>query len=107
LPLLSIGAGVPLILPPVTSIVLASVDRPQVGLASATLNAGRQVGAAAGVAVLGSLVSAGHNFVSGFRVAMVLSGMIYIIGTFLAVRFLPGAADRRSASSSTLPAKTG
>ena len=90
LPLLSIGAGVPLILPPVTSVVLASVDRPQVSLASATLNAGRQVGAAAGVAVLGSLVSAGHNFVAGFRVAMIVSGVIYIIGTVLAVRFLPG-----------------
>ena len=90
LPLLSIGTGVPLILPPVTSVVLASVDRPQVGLASATLNAGRQVGAAAGVAVLGSLVSAGHNFVAGFRVAMIVSGVIYVIGTVLAVRFLPG-----------------
>jgi DHA2 family methylenomycin A resistance protein-like MFS transporter len=89
LPLLSIGAGVPLILPPVTTVVLASVERPQVGLASATLNAGRQVGAAAGVAVLGSLVSAGHNFVAGFRVALVVSGVIYICGTFLAVRFLP------------------
>src|SRR5260221_639983 len=51
---------------------------------------GREVGAAAGVAVLGSLVSAGHNFVAGFRVAMIVSGVIYIIGTVLAVRFLPG-----------------
>jgi len=90
LPLLSIGAGVPLILPPVTTVVLASVDRPQVGLASATLNAGRQVGAAAGVAVLGSLVSAGHDFVDGFRLAMILSGVIYIIGAVLAIRFIPG-----------------
>jgi MFS transporter, DHA2 family, methylenomycin A resistance protein len=95
LPLLSIGAGVPLILPPVTSIVLASVDRSQVGLASATLNAGRHVGAAAGVAVLGSLVSAGHNFVAGFRVAMIVSGVICIIGTFLAVRFLPRENEAR------------
>jgi MFS transporter, DHA2 family, methylenomycin A resistance protein len=98
-PLLSIGAGVPLILPPVTSVVLASVDRPQVGLASATLNAGRQVGAAAGVAVLGSLVSSDHNFVPGFRIALVVSGVIYIFGTFLAVRYLgphscPAAAGR-------------
>jgi MFS transporter, DHA2 family, methylenomycin A resistance protein len=88
LPLLSIGAGVPLILPPVASVVLSSVDRPQVGLASATLNAGRQVGAAAGVAVLGSLVSAGHNFVAGFRIAMIVSGVIYLIATVLALRFL-------------------
>lgn len=92
-PLLCIGAGVPLILPPVTSVVLASVDRPQVGLASAILNAGRQVGAAAGVAVLGSLVSSGHTFVGGFRVALVVSGVIYIFGTFLAVRYL-GARSR-------------
>jgi MFS transporter, DHA2 family, methylenomycin A resistance protein len=105
LPLLSIGAGVPLILPPVAALVLASVERSQVGLASATLNAGRQVGAAAGVAVLGSLVSAGHNFVAGFRLAMFVSGVIYIIGTFLAVRFLPGRGDQRSASTNTVPAK--
>jgi DHA2 family methylenomycin A resistance protein-like MFS transporter len=105
LPLLSIGAGVPLILPPVASLVLASVERSQVGLASATLNAGRQVGAAAGVAVLGSLVSAGHNFVAGFRIAMLVSGVIYIIGTFLAVRFLPGGVDPGSASSNTVSAK--
>jgi MFS transporter, DHA2 family, methylenomycin A resistance protein len=90
LPLLSIGAGVPLILPPVTSIVLTSVNRSQVGLASATLNAARQIGAAAGVAVLGSLVSAGHNFVTGFRIALALSGVIYIIATGLAIRFIPG-----------------
>jgi DHA2 family methylenomycin A resistance protein-like MFS transporter len=105
LPLLSIGAGVPLILPPVAALVLASVERSQVGLASATLNAGRQVGAAAGVAVLGSLVSAGHNFVAGFRLAMLVSGVIYIIGTFLAVRFLPGGGDQRAASSNTDSAK--
>ena len=45
LPLLCVGAGVPLILPPLTTIVLASVDRSQVGLASATLNTG-QIGRA-------------------------------------------------------------
>ena len=94
LPLLGIGAGVPLILPPVTSILLASVDRSQVGLASATLNAGRQIGAAAGVAVLGSLLSAHHSFVAGFRIAMIVSGVTFIVGTWLAVRFIPAQTDR-------------
>jgi MFS transporter, DHA2 family, methylenomycin A resistance protein len=89
-PLLGIGAGVPLILPPITSVVLASVDRSQVGLASATLNAGRQIGAAAGVAVLGSLLPAYHNLVTGFRIAMIVSGAVFVIGTWLAVRFIPG-----------------
>ena len=94
LPLLGIGAGVPLILPPVTSVLLASVDRSQVGLASATLNAGRQIGAAAGVAVLGSLLSASHNFVAGFRVAMIISGVSSIIGTLLAIRFIPAQTEQ-------------
>jgi MFS transporter, DHA2 family, methylenomycin A resistance protein len=98
LPLLCVGAGVPLILPPVTSVLLASVHRSQVGLASATLNAGRQIGAAAGVAVLGSLFSAGHNFVAGFRAAMVVSGVTCIFGTLLALRFIPKQADQRSCS---------
>jgi DHA2 family methylenomycin A resistance protein-like MFS transporter len=96
LPLLGIGAGVPLILPPVTSVLLASVERSQVGLASATLNAGRQIGAAAGVAVLGSLLSANHHFVAGFRAAMVVSGVSCVIGTLLAIRFIPPEAERRS-----------
>jgi MFS transporter, DHA2 family, methylenomycin A resistance protein len=96
LPLLGIGAGVPLILPPVTSVLLASVDRSQVGLASATLNAGRQIGAAAGVAVLGSLLSVNHHFVAGFRVAMIVSGASCIIGTLLAIRFMPTQTDQGS-----------
>jgi MFS transporter, DHA2 family, methylenomycin A resistance protein len=96
LPLLGIGAGVPLILPPVTSVLLASVDRSQVGLASATLNAGRQIGAAAGVAVLGSLFSAHRDVVTGFRDAMIVSGVTCLIGTFLAIRFIPSRADHGS-----------
>ncbi|MEA3148864.1 MAG: transporter, family, methylenomycin resistance protein [Verrucomicrobiota bacterium] len=96
LPLVGIGAGVPLILPPVTSVLLASVDRSQVGLASATLNASRQIGAAAGVAVLGSLLTAYHTFVVGFRVAMIVSGGICLIGTWLAVRFIPPQTDKGS-----------
>ena len=96
LPLLGIGAGVPLILPPVTSVLLASVDRSQVGLASATLNAGRQIGAAAGVAVLGSLLSASHTFVAGFRMAMMVSGSSCIIGTLLALRYIPAKANQES-----------
>jgi len=88
-----VGAGVPLILPPVTTVVLASVDRSQVGLASATLNTGRQVGAAAGVAVLGSLLSAAPGFVAGFRWAMIISGVVYVVSTVIAIRYIPQKVD--------------
>jgi MFS transporter, DHA2 family, methylenomycin A resistance protein len=89
LPLLCVGAGVPLILPPLTTVVLASVDRSQVGLASATLNTGRQIGAAAGVAVLGSLLTAAPSLVAGFQWGMIISSVIYLIGTVLTLRFVP------------------
>jgi MFS transporter, DHA2 family, methylenomycin A resistance protein len=75
---------------------LASVERSQVGLASATLNAGRQIGAAAGVAVLGSLLSVQHNFIAGFRAAMVVSGAACLIGTLLAIRYIPSQTDQAS-----------
>ena len=92
-PLLAVGAGVPLILPPVTTVVLASVDRSRVGLASATLNTGRQVGAAAGVAVLGSLLSAAPSLIAGFRWAMGIAGIIYVVGTVIAIRYIPQKVD--------------
>jgi MFS transporter, DHA2 family, methylenomycin A resistance protein len=89
LPLLCVGAGVPLILPPLTTVVLASVNRSQVGLASATLNTGRQIGAAAGVAVLGSLLTAAPTIVAGFRWGMIISSIIYLAGTVLTLRYVP------------------
>ena len=89
LPLLCVGAGVPLILPPLTTVVLASVDRSQVGLASATLNTGRQIGAAAGVAVLGSLLTGAPAFVTGFQWGMTISSIVYLIGAVLTLRFVP------------------
>jgi MFS transporter, DHA2 family, methylenomycin A resistance protein len=89
MPLLCVGAGVPLILPPLTTVVLASVDRSQVGLASATLNTGRQIGAAAGVAVLGSLLTAAPTLAAGFRVGMIVSSIIYLVGTVLTLRYVP------------------
>lgn len=89
LPLLCVGAGVPLILPPLTTVVLASVNRSQVGLASATLNTGRQIGAAAGVAVLGSLLTAAPTLAAGFRLGMIISSIIYLVGTVLTLRYVP------------------
>jgi DHA2 family methylenomycin A resistance protein-like MFS transporter len=101
LPLLCVGAGVPLILPPLTTLVLASVDRSQVGLASATLNTGRQIGAAAGVAVLGSLLRAAPNLVAGFRWGMIISSIIYLVGTVITLRFISREVNLGTETSRT------
>jgi DHA2 family methylenomycin A resistance protein-like MFS transporter len=101
LPLLCVGAGVPLILPPLTTLVLASVDRSQVGLASATLNTGRQIGAAAGVAVLGSLLRAAPDLVAGFRWGMIISSIIYLVGTVITLRFISREVNLGTETSRT------
>ncbi|HMA45996.1 MAG TPA: MFS transporter [Frankiaceae bacterium] len=54
LPLIGIGFG--MVLAPMTSAVMTSAPRERSGMAAATTNASRQVGALVGVAVLGALV---------------------------------------------------
>lgn len=51
-----LGTGLGLLLPPVTATVLSAVPRERSGMAAATTNVSRQVGALAGVSVLGAVL---------------------------------------------------
>jgi len=57
-PFLILGAGLGLLVPPLTSALLGSVDKQSSGLASGVLNAARQTGSVIGVALMGSLLAA-------------------------------------------------
>ncbi len=69
-----IPGGMGLAIPALTSGLLASVDRHDAGAASGTLNACRQVGGAAGVAIFGAL--AGTDVVSGLRLSGISAAVI-------------------------------
>ncbi len=70
-----IPGGMGLAIPALTSGLLASVDRHDAGAASGVLNACRQVGGAAGVAIFGALAGAG--IVSGLKAsAMIAAAML-------------------------------
>lgn len=71
-----IPGGMGLAIPALTSGLLASVDRHDAGAASGTLNACRQVGGAAGVAIFGAL--AGADVVTGLRVSGVSAAVILV-----------------------------
>ncbi len=88
-----LGAGVGLCGTPMTTLALSAVDASRAGMASAVLNAFRQIGQVFGVAVLGALVyahlpggsaarlpgAAGRQlFVAGLHGAMLLSGAALI-----------------------------
>jgi MFS transporter, DHA2 family, methylenomycin A resistance protein len=65
--LFGLGAGITI--PALTSAVVSSVPGPQVGVASAALNASRQTGGVLGVALLGGLVTGG-DVVGGMHTAL-------------------------------------
>lgn len=85
--LLALGGGLGLIVPPLTSALLGSVEKPQSGIAAGVLNSTRQTGSVIGVALFGSLVGRGDAFVSGTREVLVIgfalllaSGLAMMIG---------------------------
>ena len=74
-PMLAIGLASGFISPVATAPALDTVSPHQAGVAAATLNAARQVGAALGVAVFGSMIGAIHPVQAGLRAALVLAVM--------------------------------
>lgn len=68
--LLGFGRGV--IVPVMTSALLADVDKKQSGIAPGTLNTSRQLGSVMGVAILGSLIVHGR-LVGSLRAALTVS----------------------------------
>lgn len=69
--LVVLGAGLGVVVPTMTSALLGSVEPSRSGVASGTLNTGRQTGSVIGVALFGSLAAGG--LVPGLRLALVIS----------------------------------
>jgi MFS family permease len=68
------GLGGPLVMPPVTAILLTSVPAGKAGVASGVFNASRQVGGALAVAVFGALLAGQATFMSGLRASLLIAG---------------------------------
>ncbi|WP_454761248.1 MFS transporter [Caulobacter segnis] len=71
-----IPGGMGLAIPALTSGLLASVDKHDAGAASGALNACRQVGGAAGVAIFGAL--AGTDVVTGLHVSGIAAAVLLV-----------------------------
>jgi len=82
--LFAIGAGLGLLVPPLTSTLLGSVEKARSGIAAGVLNATRQTGSVIGVALFGSLVGREDAFISGVRTALIIS-IILLIGAALMI----------------------
>src|SRR6185437_2778813 len=75
-PFLILGAGLGLVVPPLTSALLGSVDKSRSGIASGVLNAARQTGSVLGVSLMGSLLASG--VATGARFSLALAAALLI-----------------------------
>jgi DHA2 family methylenomycin A resistance protein-like MFS transporter len=90
--LLAIGAGLGLLVPPLTATLLGSVEKARSGIAAGVLNATRQTGSVIGVALFGSLIGGASGFIPGAREALIVSAAL-LIGA--AATVLLGSASAR------------
>jgi sugar phosphate permease len=95
-PLVLAGAGVSMAMPAAQSVVVGAVAREQIGRASATFNALRQLGGAFGVAILVAVFAAAGDYASpqafadGFAPAIGVSAALSLAGA-VAGAALPAA----------------
>jgi DHA2 family methylenomycin A resistance protein-like MFS transporter len=97
-PLLLWGIGIGLLTPAVVAAAVASVEPDRAGLASGVNNTARQTGGAFGIAIFGAIAGSAANagdFVSGMRVAGVVSAVLFALTAVVVsrVRWRPDAAD--------------
>jgi MFS transporter, DHA2 family, methylenomycin A resistance protein len=82
--LIAAGFGMALTMPAATAAVIEAAPAERAGIASGVLNAGRQAGGAIGVALLGTLISAGA-FVTGMHLAMAVSAGAFALAAVVAL----------------------
>src|SRR5437763_1501499 len=92
--LLVLGGGLGLLVPPLTSTLLGSVDKSRSGIAAGVLNATRQAGSALGVALFGSLDGGRHEVIAGAHPSLVLSAAVLLAGA-VAIAYDPARHPRR------------
>ena len=98
-----VGLGGPLVMPPVTGVLLSSVPSHLAGTASGVFNTSRQVGGALAVAVFGAFIAESGTFTSGLQVSLLIAAAVALATAGGAARL---TADR-SASTWRSPVEGG
>jgi DHA2 family methylenomycin A resistance protein-like MFS transporter len=78
LQLIAMSTGLGLLVPPLTSTLLGSVEKSRSGIAAGVLNATRQTGSVLGVALFGSLVGQSRAFMPGLHASLSISAGVLL-----------------------------
>jgi MFS transporter, DHA2 family, methylenomycin A resistance protein len=77
--LIAISTGLGLLVPPLTSTLLGSVEKSRSGIAAGVLNATRQTGSVLGVAMFGALVGQSSGFIAGLHASLIISAAVLLV----------------------------
>ena len=77
--MIAIGSGLGLLVPPLTSTLLGSVEKARSGIAAGVLNATRQTRSVLGVSLFGSLVASEGSFMTGLHLSLVVSAAVLLL----------------------------
>jgi MFS transporter, DHA2 family, methylenomycin A resistance protein len=105
-----IGLGLALNTGPVAGVAVSALERSRAGLASGVANLARMLGAALGVAALGTVLAAfgggtehGPPFLAGLRVALMVGGAVELCGAVVAGLLVRDAQQEAHAASARRP----
>ena len=88
--LMAMAAGLGLLVPPLTSTLLGSVDKSRSGVASGVLNSMRQTGSVLGVALFGSLAGSAGGVLPGLRLALIIAAALLASSAAAVLIGIPG-----------------
>jgi DHA2 family methylenomycin A resistance protein-like MFS transporter len=95
------GFGMSFTMPAMTAAVITSAPSNRSGIASAVLNASRQVGGTLGVALLVSMVH--HTFIPGMHLALGFAGGAFFLACALTFLFVKQSTHTTSPSTTPSP----
>jgi DHA2 family methylenomycin A resistance protein-like MFS transporter len=87
-----VGLAGPLVMPPVTAVLLNAVPGHQTGTASGVFNTSRQVGGALAVAVFGALLAAPAGLQHGLRTSLLIAAAVALVAAAVTLLLRPPPA---------------
>jgi DHA2 family methylenomycin A resistance protein-like MFS transporter len=91
--MLPVGLAGPLVMPPVTAMLLNSVPDALAGTASGVFNTSRQLGGALAIAVFGALLAQPAGFTHGLRLSLLIAAVV-TVGAAASTRMLTTRTTR-------------
>lgn len=85
-----VGVGGPLVMPPITAVLLNSIPLHLSGTASGVFNTSRQIGGALAVAVFGALLARPSTFLQGLLTSLVIAAAVTLATAAASLLLKPG-----------------